>query len=387
MKNKLCYGLLFVYLVVVVFILFLNGVFTGDITDWVNLIINLVFLLIIGILFAVATISFLKINHFTGELMSAAEQMQREYRESAGKSLWPAYQDKKDMFGTDALKSAYAKYRMRMKSFKTKRGYVNSCDLEEYINEELLDRVGMSHFNGAMSGTLTGLGILGTFLGLSIGLGSFNGNDIYAVTDNVGTLLGGMKVAFHTSVYGIFFSLIFSFMYRSLMADAYEKLEKFLHVFRQCVVPPVASEDENYAAMLVYQANMANSMKQMLELMRGQAAEQTEGVERIVNQFVEQMTQTMGGNLQKLGGLLEANSKAQMMYAENSRELLQTAEALVEGNRANQEATQVALERQDIFAAQLQAQKEKLSQTCEEISTDISNQLYTFEQMRNTYES
>ena len=72
MKNKLCYGLLFVYLVVVVFILFLNGVFTGDITDWVNLIINLVFLLIIGILFAVATICFLKINHFTGELMSAA---------------------------------------------------------------------------------------------------------------------------------------------------------------------------------------------------------------------------------------------------------------------------------------------------------------------------
>ncbi|MBE5874594.1 MAG: MotA/TolQ/ExbB proton channel family protein [Lachnospiraceae bacterium] len=387
MKNKICYGLLFVYLVVVIFILYLNGVFTGEVTDMVNLIINGVFLIIIGILFAFSTISFARINLFTGELMAAAEQMQKEYKEAAGKSIWPVYQDKKDMFGMDALKTAYAKYRMRMKSYKTKRGYINSCDLEEYINEELLERVGMGHFNGAMSGTLTGLGILGTFLGLSIGLGSFNGNDIYAVTDNVGTLLGGMKVAFHTSVYGIFFSLIFSFMYRSLMADAYEKLERFLHVFRQCVVPPAASEDENYAAMLVYQANMASSMKQMLELMQGHAAEQTAGVERIVNQFVEQMSQTMGVNLQKLGGLLEANGKAQQMYAESSRELLQTAAALIEGNRANQEAAQVALERQNIFATQLQAQKEKIAQTCDEISTDISNQLYTFEQMRNLYES
>jgi len=95
----------------------------------------------------------------------------------------------------------------------------------------------------------------------------------------------------------------------------------------------------------------------------------------------------MGVNLQKLGGLLEANGKAQQMYAESSRELLQTAAALIEGNRANQEAAQVALERQNIFATQLQAQKEKIAQTCDEISTDISNQLYTFEQMRNLYES
>ena len=79
---------------------------------------------------------------------------------------------------------------------------------DEYINEDLLDRVGMNYFNSGISGTLTGLGILGTFLGLSMGLSSFSGENIYTISDNVGPLLSGMKVAFHTSVYGIFFSII-----------------------------------------------------------------------------------------------------------------------------------------------------------------------------------
>ena len=103
------------------------------------------------------------------------------------------------------------------------------------------------------------------------GLGSFNGNDIYTISDNVGPLLSGMKVAFHTSVYGIFFSLVFNFVYRSLMADAYGKMDGFLAAFRQCVLPQPVSERENSASMLVYQAGMADSMKKIMELLKGNA--------------------------------------------------------------------------------------------------------------------
>jgi len=35
---------------------------------------------------------------------------------------------------------------------------------------------------------------------------------------------------------------------------------------------------------------------------------------------------------------------------------------------------------------ELNAQKEKLVSTCDEITNDISNQLYAFGQMRNLYE-
>lgn len=227
MRNRLYYVLFLLYAVVVAFVLYVNGVFSGEGTSVVNLAINLGFLVVIGVLFFVSFLSFGRLNRVTDELMEFAVSLQGEYKEAGGKNLWHKYQDKKDVFENEELRTAYNKYRIRIKSQSTRRGVVSPCELEEYINENLLDRVGMNFFNSGISGTMTGLGILGTFLGLSMGLGSFRGEDIYTISDNVGPLLSGMKVAFHTSVYGILFSLVFNFVYRSIMSDAYEKLEIF----------------------------------------------------------------------------------------------------------------------------------------------------------------
>ena len=98
------------------------------------------------------------------------------------------------------------------------------------------------------------------------------------------------------------------------MSDAYEKLENFHNAFRQFAKPPVFTEDENSAAMLIYQANTANTMKQMLELLKGGAMEQTASLERIVNQFVEQMNGALGVNFQKLGVQLKNTADLQMIY-------------------------------------------------------------------------
>lgn len=386
MKNKLYYVLFLFYVLVVAFILYINGVFTGEATSLVNVLINVGFLVIIGVLFVISTISFGRLNRCTDELVELTEQMQREYRTSGGKNIWANLQDRKEVFVNEELKTAFNKYRVRMRGYRTKRGFINTCDLEEYINEDLIDKVGMNYYNSGISGTMTGLGILGTFLGLSMGLGSFNGNDIYTISDNVGPLLSGMKVAFHTSVYGIFFSLIFNFVYRSIMSDAYEKLENFLNAFRLFAQPVAFNEDENSAAMVVYQANMANSLKQILDLLKGNAMEQTAGVERIVNQFVEQMDGVMGVQLQKLGSNLKSTSEAQMIYTNNCKDLIEAATALVEVNRDMQELLAQAMKRQEVFSKELYEQKELLNKTCGEISDEISNQLYAFEQMRSLYE-
>ena len=244
----------------------------------------------------------------------------------------------------------------------------------------------MNFFNSGISGTLTGLGILGTFLGLSMGLGSFHGNDIYTISDNVGSLLSGMKVAFHTSVYGIFFSLVFNIVYRSIMSDAYGKLDEFLSMFRQAAQPVPAREDENSATMLVYQAGMSNALKQMLELMKGSAAEQTAGVERIVDKFTGQMQTALGTDFQKLGNTLKAAGEAQTVSAANAAELIEAVTALVEVNKNVQSALAKVMDRQEKFAGELREQKEKLVNTCNEMSDEISNQLYAFDQMRSLYE-
>ena len=386
MKSKLYYVLYFLYAVVVAFVLYLNGVFTGEWSSYTNLIINIVFLIIIGILFIISSVSFGRLNRVTYELEEVAFRLQKEYKEANGKNLWGNYKDNNRVFEEEELQAAFDKYRMRMKGTKSKRGAGVSCDLEEYINEDLLDRVGMNFFNSGVSGTLTGLGILGTFLGLSMGLGAFSGDDIFTISDNVGSLLSGMKVAFHTSVYGIFFSLVFNIVYRSIMADAYEVLNEFLAVFRQTVQPQVVKEDDSMATMLIYQSGMATSLKQMLEMMKGSAADQTAGVERIVDKFTDQMQAALDTDFKKLGNVLKKAGESQASSAANAAEMVEAVTALVEVNRNVQEALVKVMERQEVFAGQIAEQKKMLADACSDMSDEISSQIYTFGQMRNLYE-
>ncbi len=382
MKNKLFYGLFVVYAVMVVFILYVNGVFTGNVTSMSNLVINGVFLVIIGIMFLISAAGFLQLNHLTDDLLKVSAALQAEYKEEGNKNLWANLQERKDVFEDENLRTAFAKYRMRVRSSRVGKRYANTCDIEDYINDELLDRVGCSYFNSGISGTMTGLGILGTFIGLSLGLGSFSGDDIYTISDNVGPLLSGMKVAFHTSVYGIIFSLIFNYVYRSIMADAYGKLSSFLDVFRQCAMPPVGSGDENTAAMLVYQANTANYMKQLLDMARGESELQTKAMHTMASSFLEQLQSIMGTQLRGLGDTLQTVVRAQDIEAEASRRVLEAARALVDSNRKMQEDMEMILDRQEKFARDLAEQKEELASACDEISREVSNQLYTFDQMK-----
>lgn len=387
MKSRLYYALYFLYVIVVAFVLYLNGVFTGEGISYVNLSINVGFLIIIGVLFAISSVSFGRLNRVTYDLEDAAIRLQKEYKEAGGKNLWGKYKDNDKVFEEKVLQEAFNQYRLRVKGTKTRRGAGASCDLEEFISEDLLDRVGMNFFNSGVSGTLTGLGILGTFLGLSMGMGAFSGDDIFSVTDNVGALLSGMKVAFHTSVYGIFFSLVFNIAYRSIMSDAYETLNTFLKVFRQTAQPVALKEDENAATMLVYQAGMANSLKQMLELLKGNAAEQTAGVERIVEKFTAQMQSALDTDFKKLGNVLKTAGESQTASAANAAEMVEAVTALVEVNRNVQEALSHIMERQESFAKELSEQKKMLADTCNDMSDEISSQIYTFEQMRNLYEN
>ena len=386
MKSRLFYGLFIVYAAMVAFVLSINGVFTGEIESVSNLVINGVFLGIIGILFVISAVSFMRLNSLTDELVDAAGDLKEAYKKAGNQNVWSELEKDKEFFEEENLKKAFARFIQQMNNSRIGKRYAGSCDIEDYINEELLDRVGGSHYNSAISGTMTGLGILGTFIGLSLGLGSFSGDDIYTISDNVGPLLSGMKVAFHTSVYGIIFSLIFNFVYRSIMADAYGKLNYFLGAYRQYAAPPISSGDENTAAMLVYQANQANYMKELLELERGQAAEQARQLEQMAHAFMEKLQSVMGTEFRDLGAALQLASQAQTQNGENGKALLEAVDALAQSNRNMQESMEQMLKRQERLADDLEQQKRRLETVCQEISRDVSSQLYTFQQMRTLYD-
>lgn len=381
MKNRLYYLLVLSYVMVVGIILYINGVFTGDIPDRANLVINLVFLLIIGVIFAISIVSFTRVNQLASLLEGASEEMLKEYNEKR-RNLWEEYSNKKKVFGDIDLDEPFRKYQKKMRNFRTKYGVSQVVDLEDYINEEVIDRAGMSYFNSTVAGTMTGLGILGTFLGLAIGLASFKGNDLYTISDNVGPLLGGMKVAFHTSVYGIFFSLIFTYVHRCVMSYAYDRLEEFLANYKECVEPAVVTTDENMKAMLLYQANLANSMKELTLLMKGQAETQIKGVEVIIDQFTDRMEKALATDFTKLGGALNKACQDQALYADNYKKMEQTTLALLKANSELQKVLETTMDRQEKLEKVLKAQQERLDETCSMINEEISNQLFTLNQVK-----
>ena len=381
MKNRMYYLLVLSYIAVVGIILYINGVFTGDIPDRANLAINLTFLLIIGIIFCISIVSFVKVNNLAVSFQIAAEEIDREYQEKR-KNLWEEYSVKKKIFGDPDIDEPFGRYLKKMRNYKNKHGVSQIVDLEDYINEDLVDQVGMNYFNSSVAGTMTGLGILGTFLGLAIGLGSFNGDDIYTISDNIGPLLGGMKVAFHTSVYGIFFSLIFTYVHRGVMSYAYEKLAIFLEVYKDCVEPPVTTSDENMKSMLLYQANLANSMRELTALMKGQSETQIKGVEVIVDQFVDRMEKALSTDFTKLGSALNKSNQDQMIYADNFKKMEQTANALLKANGELQKMVEMTLERQEKLEKELRNQRERVDETCNMINEEISNQLFALNRMK-----
>lgn len=382
MKNKLYYFLFVMYLAMVALILYINGVFTGEMTSSANIIINVGFLAVIGILFMISTVSFIRLNRCTDSLVLMTDYIYKAY-DSGNRRLWDDFSKKKNPFGDEILDEAYSRYQKRMRSFQTRKGLSNVCDIEDYINDDILNRVGMFYYNSAITGTLTGLGILGTFIGLSLGLGAFNGDDIYTITDNVGPLLGGMKVAFHTSVYGIFFSLIFAFVHRCIVADSQEKLQEFLDCYRECVEPVVAGNEENIRTMLVYQANMANSLRHISEILTGNALEQTKGVEQIVQSFTTQIESAMATDFARLGRNLEKACDAQTVYAENYRSMEETTKLLINASYTLQQSLEATIEKQAALARELDVQAKRIGETCDTLDNEISSQLYTLAQVKD----
>lgn len=64
----------------------------------------------------------------------------------------------------------------------------------------------------ALPGILTGLGVLGTFIGLQLGIGGLDLQDLKKLETSIVPLIQGCAVAFSTSVWGVGVSLIFSLL-------------------------------------------------------------------------------------------------------------------------------------------------------------------------------
>lgn len=173
---------------------------------------------------------------------------------------------------TSELKS-YAKdlnEKKKLTERDTKKGVLEECfkayfkdkehssigpDISEYINEQLIFDLVHKNITDQIANAMTGLGILGTFIGLTVGLKNF---DINTAKESIETLMGGIKTAYYTSIFGVLISLVYNFFYQKDMEKCSSALETFLNEYS---ITEKDAEITFYEKMLSYSDRQANALE------------------------------------------------------------------------------------------------------------------------------
>ena len=106
----------------------------------------------------------------------------------------------------------------------------NIYDANHFFNSSTLaSGITESRMLAAVPGFLTALGVIGTFVGLQLGLSELNiGNDV-AVQDmkeGLAHVISGAKIAFMTSVWGVTLSVLFNFVEKWLESFARSRIHR-----------------------------------------------------------------------------------------------------------------------------------------------------------------
>ena len=235
-------------------------------------------------------------------------------------------------------------------------------DVEDYINEEELSIRVHKRILEMIPDIFTSLGILGTFVGLVWGLRNFEPNNYETMTTSVTSLVDGIKVAFLTSIYGIAYSIVYSYGMKSVYSSMTSRLQAFLNKFHSYVMPAAENEAMN---MLVssqkiqtdamntmtdkFSIQMADSFEKVITptfqkmndsldmLINSVTRVQTDAVQDILNVFVKEMRSSFQMQFDDFNMALEYMNKAQKDNTEYAADLYQAMSRELEASFVQQD--------------------------------------------------
>ena len=324
-KMRILLIISYVFMIIVSLFLSVNQELDG-------IIINIIFFAIVLAIFVYSFVKFSKANSLAKQLRTAKKTIIHDY-ETDGKLLWEKYKtlDIEYLFPSSKsiLHEKYSDYKSEMKMLELSSDGNCKCDIDSYINKELIDSFVNKNLLNTVPGVMTGMGILGTFIGLSLGLKQFNTGNADEIASSIPPLMNGIKVAFHTSIYGMLFSLVFNWAYKCVMEDTYNALDGFLDTFESYVSNDSFNENFSIVQKLLNELpksigeNIEKSMNASLtpvvdnitsmlkDFTNTVANNQVEGLNSIVDSFVSQMNDSLGGNFEELGNVIEETCNLQ----------------------------------------------------------------------------
>lgn len=290
---------------------------TGE--GFTDFIINLVFAFLAGLFLVI---------YFAGSarpLAKVAAALSRVTENIRGsdeepKALWARYSQNTALFENDRLDERYVAYLREVRRLQKQNSLTADCRIEDYIDEELIYSTVNKPFCDQLSGIMSGLGILFTFIGLVYGLRNFDASSVDVMQTSTQALMAGIKIAFLTSIFGLIYSLLFGLFYKKLLKDSLQTLYDFQDAFAENVRPVNEHAAENAMIRLQMEQNAAlqnfgtsigeqvseaiiklmqptvDTLQQTISQYVTVAIEdQRAGMEKVVRYFLDSMNTSLGG--------------------------------------------------------------------------------------------
>ncbi|MCB1133884.1 MAG: hypothetical protein KDN05_22385, partial [Verrucomicrobiae bacterium] len=177
--------------------------------------------------------------------------------------------------------------------------YVGIIALAIYDGYTYWTRGGRDHVS--LKGEMTGVGILGTFVGIFLGLVAF---EVHDIPGSIPPLLRGLKTAFGTSIAGLFFSTSMT-VAQAVKPVAFRKTgdpiaDTLVRVFQEFepLMGELRDATRNNSNEIVA---MRQSMeKTMDELAKGVTDEIIKALEGVISDFNKNLTEQFGENFKRL---------------------------------------------------------------------------------------
>ena len=320
---------------------FLGLTFFGSSTPSIsNVIVNAAMFIIVGLIFMFSIQNSLApAANATVDLEKARDKIEKDALASQG-YLFRHYEEHREaLFSDKNLSRRYTDYMKEIERISRSDKAYYKCNIDEFINYDLMDSIIHRNILNQIPGVMTGLGILGTFIGLSLGLQKFNTGSTAEITGSIEPLMDGIKVAFHTSIYGMVFSLVYNFVLKRRVDDAENAVKDFLNAYKKYVLPDTDSEGINrlielqkrqYDAVRKMSESVGDGLLETLsfefERFNGTITDfanmatknQMDAMSMVVDNFIKQMNASLEHSFTKLG---QTVNQAYVSQQENARQM------------------------------------------------------------------
>ncbi|WP_349568461.1 anti-phage ZorAB system protein ZorA [Azotobacter salinestris] len=257
----------------------------------------------------------------------------------------------------------------------------STLDAEHFFNARALaPGLTASRLLAATPSFLVAIGVLGTFVGLTVGLENLavQSSDVEVLKSGIDQLIGGAAVAFMTSVWGVLFSLLLNFIEKMCERGALSRIQKLQYKIdalyprlpaEQSLVHIADHSRESSAALQELHERIGNKLQESMTGLSGELQHAiTDALNNIMAPAIQTLVDSAGNQSSQLMEQLVGNFMEGMTSAGREQgQLMQQAAA-------------------DVNAA-VTGMGERLNQLFQTLSEQQSRQLETTQQRSSQFES